>query len=134
MIIRDELDPSFDFASKEIISILHIIKVEKQQLLEDIKKKINNYEQKKKAGEAYYQSLSTVRKFFASRPPSHHQAVEYIVHVKERIKRIDRINRQLFEIEHTLTRLSEDSQDELVLSSTLIDEIKKYMKMEDLQG
>jgi acetyl-CoA carboxylase alpha subunit len=135
MIVRDELNQniSIQISSTEIITVLQFIKVEKEQEIEQIKNKITNYEQKKRAQEAFYQALSPVRKFFASRPPSHHQAVEYIVHVKERLNQIDTIKQRIFELDQVMQHFKGESfKNEIVLSSTIIEEIKLYKKTEDL--
>jgi acetyl-CoA carboxylase alpha subunit len=135
MIVRDELNQniSIQISSTEIITVLQFIKVKKEQEIEQIKNKITKYEQKKRAQEAFYQSLSPVRRFFASRPPSHHQAVEYIVHVKERLNQIDKIKQRIFEVDHVMQHFKEESfKNEIILSSSIIEEIKMYRKTEDL--
>jgi acetyl-CoA carboxylase alpha subunit len=132
MIVRDELNRYFNISSEEIIKMLQNIKIIKEQEVNEIKIKITRYEEKRRAEEAFYQSLSPVRKFFASRPPSHHQAVEYIVHVKERLKQIDSIKQRIYEIDHVIEECKERAFDkEIELSSVMIEEIMKYRKVED---
>lgn len=132
MIVRDEFNRHLNISSEELIMMLQNIKRIKEQEINEIKTKINKYEEKRRAEEAFYQSLSPVRKFFASRPPSHHQAVEYIVHVKERLKQIDRIKRRIYELEQVIDRCKERSNEkEIELSSMMIEEIMNYKKAED---
>jgi hypothetical protein len=75
--------------------------------------------------------LSPVRKFFASRPPSHHQAVEYIVHVKDRLKQIDSLKQRIYEINLAIRLCDETNKDELELSSVITEEIIKLKKEEE---
>jgi hypothetical protein len=127
MEFRDELNRHLNISSEEIIMILQNIKIINEQEVKEIKSKINRYEDKRRAEEAFYQSLSPVRKFFASRPPSHHQAVEYIVHVKERLKQIDRIKLRIFELDQVIERCKERTfEKEIELSSLMVEEIIKY--------
>ncbi|MBZ5749534.1 MULTISPECIES: hypothetical protein [Metabacillus] len=127
MEFRDELNRHLNISSEEIIMILQNIKIINEQEVKEIKSKINRYEDKRRAEEAFYQSLSPVRKFFASRPPSHHQAVEYIVHVKERLKQIDRIKLRIFELDQVIERCKERTfEKEIELSSLMVEEMIKY--------
>jgi acetyl-CoA carboxylase alpha subunit len=132
MIVRDELNRHLSISSDEIIMMLKNIKIIKVQEVNEIKSKINKYEDKRRAEEAFYQSLSPLRKFFASRPPSHHQAVEYIVHVKERLKQIDIIKQRIYKLDQVIEWCDERSfEKEIELSSIIIEEIMKYRKVED---
>lgn len=127
MEFRDELNRHLNISTEEIIMILQNIKIINEQEVKEIKSKINRYEDKRRAEEAFYQSLSPVRKFFASRPPSHHQAVEYIVHVKERLKQIDRIKLRIFELDQVIERCKERTfEKEIELSSLMVEEMIKY--------
>lgn len=129
MLLRDELNPSNSnrLSPTEIISILHFIKAEKELEIEQLKDKIKKYEEKKRAEMVFYQSLSPVRKLFASRTPSHHQAVEYIVYVKDRLNKINKLNQQLSELENLIQQLKEESTvNATALSSSIIEEIKQY--------
>ncbi|MDC3417319.1 hypothetical protein [Aquibacillus salsiterrae] len=123
MILRDEWNRHLDLASTEIIIMLKQLKGKKEMEIEQIKEKIRKYEDKRRAEEAFYQSLSPIRKLFASRQPSHHQAVEYIVHVKERLKQIERIRLRIYELNGAIRRLQEENADYIEISSTLLDEI-----------
>ena len=98
MKIIDELYNSvvFQMTSDELIRILEDIKNKKEVDIELLKFKINKFEMKKRMEEAYYQSLSTFQKIFAGRPPSHHQAVEYLVNVKNRFAEIEGIKQRIF--------------------------------------
>ncbi|UOQ45958.1 hypothetical protein MUN89_08560 [Halobacillus salinarum] len=135
MIVRDEFNQSnrLEVSPKKFIKVLQKLRNQKEQTIEEIRSKISKYEEKKNAEQAFYQSLSPVRKFFASRPPSHHQAVEYMVHVKERLKQIDFISQSISELDTTLEGIDEgEEQQELILSSSLIDEIREYKETGDL--
>ncbi|MCM3601928.1 hypothetical protein M3175_14400 [Robertmurraya korlensis] len=132
MIVRDELNRYFHFSSSEITSILQRILLTKEQEIHELKNKITKYEEKRRAEDAFYQSLSPVRKFFASRPPSHHQAVEYIVHVKDRLKQIDTLKQRIYEINLAIRQCEEiTSGDELELSSVITEDIIKLKKVEE---
>ncbi|MGG7620903.1 hypothetical protein [Bacillus coreaensis] len=132
MIVRDELNRYFHFSSSEITSILQRILLTKEQEIHELKNKITKYEEKRRAEDAFYQSLSPVRKFFASRPPSHHQAVEYIVHVKDRLKQIDTLKQRIYEINMVIRQCEEImSGEELELSSVITEDIIKQKKVEE---
>lgn len=132
MIVRDELNRYFYFSSSEITSILQRILLTKEQEIHELKNKITKYEEKRRAEDAFYQSLSPVRKFFASRPPSHHQAVEYIVHVKDRLKQIEKLKQRIYEISMAIRQCEEiTSGDELDLSSVITEDIIKMKKDEE---
>lgn len=132
MIVRDELNRYFHFSSSEITSILQRILLTKEQEIHELKNKITKYEEKRRAEDAFYQSLSPVRKFFASRPPSHHQAVEYIVHVKDRLKQIDTLKQRIYEINMVIRQCEEVmSGEELELSSVITEDIIKQKKVEE---
>jgi hypothetical protein len=125
----------FQMTSEILTERLQTIKQRKEQEIEHIKQKINKYQQKKQAEEALYQSMSPIRKFFTGRPASHHQAVEYIVHVKERLKQIEKIKQSITELNHILDLLQSESQKtELILSTAIIDELKKLKEMEDYKN
>lgn len=132
MIVRDELNRYFHFSSSEFTSILQRILLTKEQEIYELKNKITKYEEKRQAEDAFYQSLSPVRKFFASRPPSHHQAVEYMVHVKDRLKQIDTLKQRIYEINMAIRQCEEITiGDELELSSVITEEIIKQKKVEE---
>jgi hypothetical protein len=136
MILRDELNQhiSIPISSTEILSILQFIKMEKEREIEILKNKINRYEEKRRSEMVFYQSLSPVRKFFASRPASHHQAVEYMVQVKDRMKQINIIKQRIFELDNVIHHFSEATvKNELVLSSAIIEEINMHRSSEELK-
>ncbi|TCP30026.1 hypothetical protein EV207_107121 [Scopulibacillus darangshiensis] len=111
--------------------ILQRIKNKTEQEIENIKSKISKYEEKKRAEAALYQSLTPFKKLFAGRPPSHHQAVEYMFFVKERFKKIDKLKKRIDDIEGVIQLLGESKTDKIVLSSALIKEIKAFKEMEE---
>ncbi len=132
MIVRDDLNRYFHFSSSEFTSILQQILFTKEQEIYELKNKITRYEEKRRAEDAFYQSLSPIRKFFTSRPPSHHQAVEYIVHVKDRLKQIDTLKQRIYEINMAIRQCDEmTSGDELELSSVITEDIIKQKKVEE---
>ncbi|MCA1054969.1 hypothetical protein LCM10_08230 [Rossellomorea aquimaris] len=129
MKIRDELNRELDFSCDELIEMLREIKGLKEQEVDVLKQKIKGYEDKRRAEEAFYQSLSPVRKFFAGRAPSHHQAVEYMVHVKERLKQIDGIKQRIVQIDRVLSICGGDASEETVeVASGITDDIIQYRK------
>ena len=135
MIIVDEVYQNvvYHLTSEEIKDLIERLKVRKEEEIETIKNKINKYEQKRRAEEAMYQSLSPIRKWFAGHPASHHTAVEYIVHVKERFKQIDSIKRDIQELNQVLLLLaSRPATEEIPLSPEIIREIKFIRGMEAL--
>ncbi|WP_085520664.1 hypothetical protein [Tuberibacillus sp. Marseille-P3662] len=134
MIVLDELSQRvhFELPLNHLIETLQLSKRKKGQEIEKIKEKINQYEQKKQGEKAFYQSLSPLRKFFAGRPPSHHQAVEHLVYVKEPLKRIETINQRIRELDDVINLLQEDaSKNEIVLSTSIIDELKSLRQTEE---
>ncbi|WP_226675378.1 hypothetical protein [Rossellomorea aquimaris] len=128
MKIRDELNRELDFACDELIDVLQDIKSHREQEIDELKQKIRKYEEKKRAEETFYRSLSPVRKFFASRPPNHHQAVEYMVHVKDRLKQINGIKNRIKQIEGIIASCRDHSSEELEVSSAMTEEILQYRK------
>ena len=120
MKIIDELYNSivFQMSSDELIRILGDIKNKKEAEIESLKLKINNYEKKKRIEEAYYQSLTTFQKFFAGRTPGHHQAVEYLVNVKNRFVEMEGIKQRIFILDQMISKvLRESEKEEMILSS-----------------
>ncbi|WP_141603738.1 hypothetical protein [Terrilactibacillus laevilacticus] len=122
MILLKDLDTPYETPVINDLALLEDIKLSKIQEIEDIKNKISQYQNKKKAEEAFYHSLSPLRRFFASRPPSHHLAVEYIVQVKERKKQIDGLNQQVLELDRALKLLRKRSSLNNVEFSSKIDQ------------
>jgi acetyl-CoA carboxylase alpha subunit len=131
MIVRDELNRLFHFSSTEIIRLLHQILFYKEQEVNELKSKITKYEEKRRAEDTFYQSLSPVRKFFASRPPSHHQAVEYMVHVKNRLKQIEVLKQRIYEINIAIRLCAENNDEEIELTSAITEDIMKLKKEEE---
>ncbi|MGG1573949.1 hypothetical protein [Fictibacillus sp. NRS-1165] len=132
MLVRDEVHQniSIHISPAELLKMLQFIRTKKQREIEHIKNKINKYIQKKNAEETFYQSLSPFRKLFTGRSPSHHQAVEYIAHVKEPLHQIDKIKQSIFELDHSIHVLNEEtSRNEITLSGEMIREINMYRKM-----
>ena len=105
MVVVDEVYNQivFQFSSEQLVKILQDIKIHKEKEINDLKEKIKKYEKTRRAHEVWYQSLSPVRKFFAGRPPSHHQAVEYIVNVKERFNTIEKIKIRVSQLDRILS-------------------------------
>ncbi|MGG5252382.1 hypothetical protein ACQYAD_02415 [Neobacillus sp. SM06] len=121
-------NPVFWFSSKQLIEALEAIKGMKQNEIDIIKEKIKQFEQKRRSHEVWYQSLSPVRKFFAGRPPVHHQAVEYLVNVKDRFQQIEQINRKLAEINGLIEKIQEEPEMErIVLANDIIDELRRWV-------
>ncbi|MNL44301.1 hypothetical protein D3C87_1668680 [compost metagenome] len=135
MIIVDEVYQNvvYRLSTEEIRHLIERLKARKEEEIEGIKDKINKYEQKRRAEEAMYQSLSPIRKWFAGHPASHHTAVEYIVHVKDRFKQIDSIKRNIQELDQVLLVLAaHPATEEIPLSPEIIREIKFIKGMEAL--
>jgi len=133
MLILDELYNTvvFEVSSDEVIRILKEIKNKKEIDIDLLKYKIHMFEKKKRIEEAYYQSLSTFRKIFTGRPPGHHQAVEYLVNVKERFNEIEMIKQNIITLNSILSLLeAEPNKREIVLSPSLIEEIRKWQETE----
>jgi acetyl-CoA carboxylase alpha subunit len=136
MIVVDEVYNQivFEFSSEQLVKILQDIKINKEKEINELKEKIKKYEQTRRAHEVWYQSLSPVRKFFAGRPPSHHQAVEYIVNVKERFNTIEKIKIRVSQLDRVLSLVMTDPEmEQIVLSTFIIDDIKAWKEKEDRQ-
>ena len=119
MKIIDELYNSvvFQMSSDELVRILGDIKNKKELDIELLKFKINKFEMKQRVEEAYYQSLSTFQKIFAARPPSHHQAVEYLVNVKNRFAEIEVIKQRIFILNQMISKVQMESEKEEIILS-----------------
>lgn len=127
MLLRDEVNlaNNLEIGTEQLIEVLKKIKSNKEAEIVSIKEKIIKYEEKRRTEDAMYRSLSPIKKLFTSRAPSHHQAVEYMVYVKERFKSIEKIkliisglNQLIFQIETEL------AQEEILVAGHLLDEIK----------
>jgi hypothetical protein len=136
MVVVDEVYNQivFQFSSEQLVKILQVIKIHKEKEINDLKEKIKKYEKTRRAHEVWYQSLSPVRKFFAGRPPSHHQAVEYIVNVKERFNTIEKIKVRVSQLDRILSLVqTEPEMEQIVLPTFIIDDIKAWKEKEDRQ-
>ncbi|SDM70877.1 hypothetical protein SAMN04488137_1554 [Fictibacillus solisalsi] len=136
MIVQDELNQNVNMhmSETELLEILHFIRTKKEQEIDKIKSKINKYVQKKNAEETFYQSLSPMRKLFTGRSPSHHQAVEYIAHVKEPLQQIEHLKQGLFELNHSIRSLQEEHKKEITLSTSIFREVRKNHRMENFSS
>lgn len=133
MILIDEVNEAnvFQIDLDEFITALHSIKRDKEEEIQLIKDKIIKYEEKRRVEDAMYRSLSPIKKLFTSRAPSHHQAVEYMVYVKERFKSIERIKQKISGIEKLISLVhSEPSIEEVFLSGLLMEEIIAWREAE----
>lgn len=121
----------FEISSEEVIKGLLFHKSKQELEIEAIKSKIHKYEQKRRAEEAWYQSLSPFKRFFTGRAPSHHQAVEHLVNVKDRYKKIEMIKQKVAFLNEVIRLLEEEPEKrELNLPSDIINEIMAWQKVE----
>jgi hypothetical protein len=133
MILVDEVNETnvFRIQSEELMEALHSIKSNEEEKISTIKEKINKYEQKRRSEEVMYRSLSPIKKLFTSHAPSHHQAVEYMVYVKERFKSIEKIKQKVSLLDRLSTRVqSAPNNEEIFLSGILMEEIKAWKEAE----
>ncbi|NMD71717.1 hypothetical protein HHO41_15560 [Bacillus sp. DNRA2] len=127
MLLRDEVNLAinFEMGTEQLIEVLNRIKSNKEAEIVSIKEKIIKYEEKRRTEDAMYRSLSPIKKLFTSRAPSHHQAVEYMVYVKERFKSIEKIKRVISGLNQLIVQIeTEPAQAEILVSGHLLDEIK----------
>jgi hypothetical protein len=121
----------FEISSEEVLKGLLFYKSKQESEIESIKGKIHKYEQKRRAEEAWYQSLSPFKRFFTGRVPSHHQAVEHLVNVKDRYKKIEMIKQKVAFLNQVIGLLeSETEKREMNLPSDIIKEIMDWQKAE----
>lgn len=121
-------NPVIQLSSQQLIDAFEDIKQLKQSEIELLKEKIKQYEQKRRSHEVWYQSLSPVRRFFAGRPPVHHQAVEYLVNVKERFQQIEQIHQKISELDRLIQLVQmEVNREQLILNTEVIDDLKRWM-------
>ncbi|MFE5430042.1 hypothetical protein [Peribacillus simplex] len=133
MYIRDDLYSRvvFEISSDEVLKGLLFYKSKQESEIESIKGKIHKYEQKRRAEEAWYQSLSPFKRFFTGRAPSHHQAVEHLVNVKDRYKKIEMIKQKVAFLNQVIGLLeAETEKREMNLPSDIIKEIMDWQKAE----
>ncbi|MGG0286121.1 hypothetical protein ABEY41_13590 [Peribacillus butanolivorans] len=135
MVILDDLYNRvvFQISLEEVMKVLQGIKSKQESEIESMKTRIHKYEQKRRAEEAWYQSLSPFKRFFTGRAPSHHQAVEHLVNVKERYIKIESIKQKVAIINEAIRLLEADPEKrEIILPPTIIEEIKAWRKVEGL--
>ncbi|MFD4928564.1 hypothetical protein ACFWMS_06510 [Peribacillus butanolivorans] len=135
MMILDDLYNRvvFQISLEEVMKVLQGIKSKQESEIESMKTRIHKYEQKRRAEEAWYQSLSPFKRFFTGRTPSHHQAVEHLVNVKERYIKIESIKQKVAIINEAIRLLEADPEKrEIILPPTIIEEIKAWRKVEGL--
>ena len=127
MILIDEMNRAnvFQIDDDVLFDALTSIKRKEKEEISIIKEKIVAYENKRRTEAAWYRSLSPIKKLFTSRASIHHQAVEYMVYVKERFKTIERINKRIVILDKLISLVhKEPNLDELFLPGLLIEEIK----------
>lgn len=132
--IFDEWNPtnSYHISSEDLLNVLKHIKENYEYEIDKIKNKIHQYEQKKKSEEAFYRSLSPVRRFFTGRAPNHHQAVEHMVHVKERMRKIAKLKQRVAEVDRVTKQLEQDtSLKELSFPQSIFEEMIRIHEMEE---
>lgn len=135
MMILDDLYNRvvFQISLEEVMKVLQGIKSKQESEIESMKTRIHKYEQKRRAEEAWYQSLSPFKRFFTGRAPSHHQAVEHLVNVKERYIKIESIKQKVAIINEAIRLLEADPKKrEIILPPTIIEEIKAWRIVEGL--
>ncbi|WP_342554785.1 hypothetical protein [Paenibacillus sp. FSL R7-0652] len=128
---------ALQISSSDLLYLIERLKVKKENEIEMLKQKIEQFEQKRRAEEVAYQSLSPVRKWFAGRPASHHQAVEYMVQVKERFRKMEQIRRRIRDLDLIIEHIQiadHNQQEEIVLSPETIREIRQLSETEDVQA
>lgn len=122
----------FQISSEQLVLVLREIMISKEKEIDLLKDKIKKFEEKRRAHEVWYQSLSPLRKLFAGRPPSHHQAVEYFVNVKERFQHIEQIKGRIKEIDRLIQSLQNDLEKaEFILPNAIIEELRNWKVKED---
>ena len=134
MDLRDSLHHELIGQMDSSLIIDHLLAILrlKQDEVNLLKDKIIKYEQKSRAEDVFYQSLSPIRKLFTSRPPTHHRAVEYLVNVKDRMKKIERLNEQASELRMLLLRLEENSPKELILPPSILEDLRPFLSKKEM--
>jgi len=133
MRLKDEVNNTnvFHIDSEEYIIALHKIKKDKMEEIKSLQKKIEKYEGKRRQKEAMYQALPLFKKLFTSHPPDHHQAVEYMVYVKARLKSITKLKQSIAQLDKLISdAYSNRSKQEMHLSRILLEEIKAWKEAE----
>ena len=103
----------------------------KDEEIQSLKDKILKYEQKNRAEDAFYQSLSPIRKLFTARAPSHHKAVEYMVNVKDRMKKIEILKLQVNELNRLLETLQDHEPESLIISHPILEDLRPLIMIGD---
>ncbi|MEY8744318.1 hypothetical protein AB9M62_33885 [Bacillales bacterium AN1005] len=139
MLVIDEVyhHTALQISSSDLLYLMEQLKVKKENEIETLKHKIEQFEQKKRAEEVAYQSLSPVCKWFVGRPASHHQAVEYMVQVKERFRKMEQIRRRIRDLDRIIEQIQHPNsveRDEIELSPDTIREIRQLRETEDVQA
>ncbi|WP_145328477.1 hypothetical protein [Paenibacillus xylanexedens] len=139
MLVIDEVyhHTALQISSSDLLYLIERLKVKKENEIETLKQKIEQFEQKRRAEEVAYQSLSPVRKWFAGRPASHHQAVEYMVQVKERFRKMEQIRRRIRDLDQIAERIQiadHNREEEIELPPETIREIRQLSETEDVQA
>ncbi|GGE26502.1 hypothetical protein GCM10011391_01010 [Pullulanibacillus camelliae] len=119
----------FIYSPQQLLQRLKIIQEQKEQEIVLLKDKIQKYEQKRQTEDALYQSRSPLRKLFSGRPPNHHQAVEYLVHVKDRLNKIKRIKQEITTLQALILMIEHgQTQAQIELPVSVIDALTKIEK------
>ncbi|MET3937653.1 hypothetical protein ABIC22_000465 [Paenibacillus sp. PvP094] len=139
MLVIDEVyhHTALQISSSDLLYLIEQLKVKKENEIGTLKHKIEQFEQKKRAEEVAYQSMSPVRKWFAGRPASHHQAVEYMVQVKERFRKMEQIRRHIRELDRIMEQIEHPhikEKGEIELPPDMIREIRQLSETEDVQA
>jgi hypothetical protein len=134
MEIRDSLhhDIVGEMDASEFVELIQKNLQFKEDEVNLLREKIIKYEQKSRAEDVFYQSLSPIRKLFASRPPTHHRAVEYMVNVKDRMKKIEILKKKAYELRELLNRLEENPPEHLILSQSILDDLRPFLSTKEL--
>lgn len=129
MILIDEMNRAnvFQIGDEKLIEALNILKRNKEEEIRILREKIVEYEEKRRTEDALYRSLSPIKKLFTSRAPIHHQAVEYMVYVKDRFKTIEKLKQKIVILDKQISLVhSKNNTDDLLLSGLLMEEIKAW--------
>ena len=134
MILIDETNQAnvFQIGDEKLIEALNILKRNKEEEIRMLRGKIVEYEEKRRTEDALYRSLSPIKKLFTSRAPIHHQAVEYMVYVKDRFKTIEKLKQKIIILDKQISVVhSKTNTDDLLLSGLLMEEIKAWKEARD---
>ncbi len=115
----------------QLTNWLHTLLNKKEDEISTLRERIIKFEQKVRAQDAFYQSLSPIRKLFTGRAPSHHQAVEYMVNVKDRMRKIETLKLHVNEITHHLEHLEKAVPDTIELSHSILEDLSPLIMQGD---